>query len=128
MSADVYYMSRDWLAPLESAGYDIEDFGAETFVIRGVPSYMELSEADAFARSYLEALDDYSGLNDTVIDKLIMRSCKSAVKAGEKLSPMEIDELIRELASCSNPYCCPHGRPTFIRYTKYEIERSFRRK
>ena len=128
VSADVYYMSRDWLAPLESAGYDIEDFGAETFVIRGVPSYMELSEADAFARSYLEALDDYSGLNDTVIDKLIMRSCKSAVKAGEKLSPMEIDELIRELASCSNPYCCPHGRPTFIRYTKYEIERSFRRK
>ena len=128
VSADVYYMSRDWLAPLEQAGYDIEDFGAETFVIRGIPSYMELSEADAFARSYLEALDEVSGRNDIVIDKLIMKSCKSAVKAGEHLSPMEIRDLISKLAACANPYCCPHGRPTFIRYTKYEIERSFRRK
>ena len=121
-------MSRDWLEPLESAGYDIEDFGADTFVIRGIPSFMELSEAEVFARSYLEALDDASGRNDVVIDKLIMRSCKSAVKGGEHLSEMEIRELIDELAECSNPYCCPHGRPTFIRYTKYEIERSFRRK
>ena len=128
VSADVYYMSRDWLAPLEQAGYDIEDFGAETFVIRGIPSYMELSEADAFARSYLEALDEVSGRNDIVIDKLIMKSCKSAVKAGEHLSPIEIRDLISKLAACANPYCCPHGRPTFIRYTKYEIERSFRRK
>ena len=128
VSADVYYMSRDWLAPLEQAGYDIEDFGAETFVIRGIPSYMELSEADAFARFYLEALDEVSGRNDIVIDKLIMKSCKSAVKAGEHLSPMEIRDLISKLAACANPYCCPHGRPTFIRYTKYEIERSFRRK
>ncbi len=128
VSADVYYMRRDWLAPLEQAGYDIEDFGAETFVIRGIPSYMELSEADAFARSYLEALDEVSGRNDIVIDKLIMKSCKSAVKAGEHLSPMEIRDLISKLAACANPYCCPHGRPTFIRYTKYEIERSFRRK
>lgn len=128
VSPDVYYMSRDWLEPLESAGYDIEDFGADTFVIRGIPSFMELSEAEVFARSYLEALDDASGRNDVVIDKLIMRSCKSAVKGGEHLSEMEIRELIDELAECSNPYCCPHGRPTFIRYTKYEIERSFRRK
>ena len=128
VSADVYYMSRDWLAPLEQAGYDIEDFGAESFVIRGIPSYMELSEADAFARSYLEALDEVSGRNDIVIDKLIMKSCKSAIKAGEHLSPMEISDLISKLAACANPYCCPHGRPTFIRYTKYEIERSFRRK
>ena len=46
----------------------------------------------------------------------------------QKRYEMEIRELIDELAGCSNPYCCPHGRPTFIRYTKYEIERSFRRK
>jgi DNA mismatch repair protein MutL len=91
---------------------------------------MNLSEAEAFARSWLEGLEESeaSGQNDTVIDKLIMRSCKSAVKAGDRLSRMEIDDLMRKLSACSNPYCCPHGRPTFIRYTKYEIERSFRRK
>ncbi len=128
VSPDVYYMSREWLEPLTNAGFDIEDFGADTFMIRGIPSYMEISEADAFARAYLEGLDNHSGVNDTVIDKLIMKSCKSAVKGGERLSRMEIDKLISDLAECSNPYCCPHGRPTFIRYTKYEIERSFRRK
>ena len=128
VSADVYYMSREWLDPLTSSGFDIEDFGANTFVIRGIPAYMEISEAESFARTYLEGLDEHSGMNDTVIDKLIMKSCKAAVKAGEKLSPMEISQLIKDLAACSNPYCCPHGRPTFIRYTRYEIERSFRRK
>ena len=128
MSADVYYMSRDWLDPLTNAGYEIEDFGADTFVIRAIPSYMEVSEAIAFARSYLEGLDSASGRNDTVIDKLIMKSCKSAVKAGDRLSQLEIDRLLADLAACANPYCCPHGRPTFIKYTRYEIERSFRRK
>ena len=130
VSADVYYMSREWLDPLREAGFEIDDFGADTFIIRAVPSYMNLSEAEAFARSWLEGLEEseVSGQNDTVIDKLIMRSCKSAVKAGDRLSRMEIDDLIRKLSACSNPYCCPHGRPTFIRYTKYEIERSFRRK
>ncbi len=128
VSADVYYMSREWLEPLRNAGYDIEDFGADTFVIRAIPSYMEVSEAESFARAYLEGLESASGRNDTVIDKLIMRSCKSAVKAGEHLSGIEIEKLITDLAACSNPYSCPHGRPTFIRYTRYEIERSFRRK
>ena len=128
VSADVYYMSRDWLDPLTNAGYEIEDFGADTFVIRAIPSYMEVSEAIAFARSYLEGLDSASGRNDTVIDKLIMKSCKSAVKAGDRLSQLEIDRLLADLAACANPYCCPHGRPTFIKYTRYEIERSFRRK
>ncbi len=128
VSADVYYMSREWLEPLTLSGFDIEDFGANTFVIRGIPSYMEISEAVSFARTYLEGLDDHSGINETVIDKLIMKSCKSAVKANEHLSGLEIEQLIRDLAACSNPYCCPHGRPTFIRYTRYEIEKSFRRK
>ena len=128
VSADVYYMSREWLEPLTGAGFDIEDFGADTFMIRGIPSYMEISEAESFARTYLEGLGEHSGRNDTVIDKLIMKSCKSAVKANEHLSRLETEQLIRDLAACANPYCCPHGRPTFIRYTRYEIERSFKRK
>jgi DNA mismatch repair protein MutL len=85
------------------------------------------SFAESFARTYLEGLDDHSGKNDTVIDKLIMKSCKSAVKANEHLSRLEIDQLIRDLAACSNPYCCPHGRPTMIVMTQYEVDRKFKR-
>lgn len=128
VSADVYYMGRDLLDTLRRFGYDIEDFGTQTFMIRGIPSYMEMSEAVSFAEAFLQDSDDAPGNNKVVIDKLIMKSCKSAVKANEKLSRMETDRLIADLAKCANPYACPHGRPTFIRYTKYEIERSFRRK
>ena len=64
---------------------------------------------------------------NSVIDKIIMRSCKAAVKAGDKLTPEEIDALISQLKECVNPFSCPHGRPTFIRMTRYEIEKLFKR-
>ncbi len=128
VSADVYFMERAWLDDLHRMGYDIEDFGECTFIVRGVPPYMSLEEADGFVRAYAEALYDAGGSNDVVRDKLIMRSCKSAVKANDRLSELEIRELIGKLASCENPYACPHGRPTFIKLSSYDIERSFRRK
>ena len=128
VSPDVYSMDRDWLDDLRRMGYDIEDFGERTFIIRGIPPYMETGEAAGFAAGYAEAAGEAGGSNRTVIDKLIMRSCKSAVKANDKLSEIEISELMKKLSRCDNPYSCPHGRPTFIRVTAYDIERSFRRK
>jgi len=128
VSPDVYSMDRKWLNDLTGMGYDIEDFGDSTFIVRGIPPYMTASEAEGFAAGYAEAAGEERGHNKTVIDKLIMRSCKSAVKANDRLSELEIRDLISGLAACSYPYSCPHGRPTFIKVTAYEIERSFRRK
>ncbi len=109
-------------------GYDIEDFVERTFIIRGIPPFMTVDEAEGFAVGYAEAAGEAGGSNRTVIDKLIMKSCKSAVKAHDKLSELEIKDLMAKLAECSNPYSCPHCRPTFIKVTAYDIERSFRRK
>lgn len=128
VSPDVYSMDREWLADLGRMGYDIEDFGGNTFIVRGIPSYMTLSEAESFASAYAEAAEDIGGANKVVTDKLIMRSCKSAVKANDALSEAEIRELMDKLAACENPYSCPHGRPTFIKLSGYDIERAFRRK
>ena len=127
VSADVYLSERDRLGELRKMGYDIEDFGERTFMVRGVPEYMTLEEADGFARGWFEGARG-SGDNDTVRDKLIMRSCKSAVKANDSLSETEINDLMRKLSECGNPFSCPHGRPTFIKVTSYDIERSFKRK
>ena len=99
-----------------------------TFIIRGIPPYMTVGEAEGFAAGYAEAAGEAGGVNRTVIDKLILKSCKSAVKAHDKLSELEISELMAKLSECDNPYSCPHGRPTFIKVTAYDIERSFRRK
>jgi DNA mismatch repair protein MutL len=89
---------------------------------------MSVGEAEGFARGYAEAAGEAGGSNRVVIDKLITKSCKSAVKAHDVLSEHEINDLMSELAECDNPYSCPHGRPTFIRVSSYDIERSFRRK
>ena len=128
VSHDVYSMDRGWLEDLTRMGYDIEDFGDCTFIVRGIPPYMSLDEAEGFVRGFAEAAGEPGGSNSVVTDKLIMRSCKSAVKAHDKLSEKEISELMSELAGCDNPYSCPHGRPTFIKVSSYDIERSFRRK
>ena len=128
VSNDVYSMSGEWLGDLVRMGYDIEDFGDCTFIVRGIPPYMSLSEAEGFARGYAEAVGETGGINRVVVDKLITKSCKSAVKAHDVLSEQEITDLMSELAKCDNPYSCPHGRPTFIRISSYDIERSFRRK
>ena len=128
VSNDVYSMSGEWLGDLIRMGYDIEDFGDCTFIVRGIPPYMSLSEAEGFASGYAEAVGETGGINKVVVDKLITRSCKSAVKAHDVLSEQEITDLMSELAKCDNPYSCPHGRPTFIRISSYDIERSFRRK
>ncbi len=128
VSADIYFAERDWLDDMRNFGYDIEDFGEKTFIVRGIPSYMSVEEAESFARSYIEAASEERSHNSAVVDKLIMRSCKSAVKAHDPLSELEIRELMDSLSKCDNPYSCPHGRPTFIKMTAYDIERSFRRK
>lgn len=128
VSNDVYSMSGEWLGDLIRMGYDIEDFGDCTFIVRGIPPYMSVGEAEGFARGFAEAAGEARGSNQVVIDKLITRSCKSAVKAHDVLSEQEITDLMSELAECDNPYSCPHGRPTFIKISSYDIERSFRRK
>lgn len=128
-SQDVYNSEREWVTSLSRMGYAIDDFGAGTFIVREIPEYMSLKEADTFAREFIESLGDNSkGLNRIVVDKLIMRSCKAAVKANDKLSMQEINELLEKLSACKNPFSCPHGRPTFIKVSKYEIERAFKRK
>lgn len=127
VSADVYLRERDHLDALRQMGYEIEDFGGTTFMVRAVPEYMTVEEAEGFATGWFEGRDEPGG-NETVRDKLIMRSCKSAVKANDSLSEIEINDLLKKLSECGNPFSCPHGRPTFIKVTRYEIERSFKRK
>lgn len=127
VSADIYNADRSWMEPLQTMGYEVEDFGPNTFIVKGIPQYMNMTEAENFATTFIENSEDFTN-NKTVIDKLIMKSCKSAVKANEHLSEMEIKELLDKLSKCRNPFSCPHGRPTFVKYTKYEIERSFKRK
>lgn len=128
VSAQVASTEDIWLDKVSSMGYDIEFFGNNTYLVREIPAFMDLDEAETFLSDMFKEMEDKPDLtNKRTLEKLITRSCKSAVKGGDRLDINEIDALIKDLRSCINPFSCPHGRPTFIRMTKYEIEKMFKR-
>ena len=117
-----------WKKALNQMGFLVEDFGPKTFIIKEIPMFMGLQEAGDFLNDFMDNAGEGIYLdNQPAIEKLIMRSCKSAVKAHDYLKEDEINQLIKDLRNCENPFSCPHGRPTFIKMTQYEIEKMFKR-
>ena len=128
VSARTQQAEENWLPHVQKMGYDIEYFGNNTYLIRGLPAFMDPAAAESFLRSFLLETDEFRNIREFAqLERLIMRSCKSAVKGGDSLKPEEIRELLRQLAACDRPWSCPHGRPTIIRLTEYDLEKMFRR-
>ena len=81
---------------------------------------------------FLDMLDDFTNISgreapELILEKVASMSCKAAIKGGDSISMAEAEQLIDELLSLENPYHCPHGRPTIISMSKYEIEKKFKR-
>lgn len=128
VSAQVTALEETWLDKVCSIGYDIEYFGNNTYLVREIPAFMDLEEAEAFLNDMFRELEDKPDLtNKRTLERIITKACKSAVKGGDHLSEEEMASLMKDLKACINPFSCPHGRPTFIRMTKYEIEKLFKR-
>ena len=128
VASEVAESEDSWIGQVRAMGYDIEFFGNNTYIVREIPAFMEMSEAEAFLGDLFGAFRDRPDLTDhRTLDKIITRSCKSAVKGGDTLDAAEIEALITQLRACRNPFSCPHGRPTFIKMTRYELERMFKR-
>ena len=114
----------------KKAGFIFEEFGENTIRLIGVPSLcMELDTKELF----LQLLDEIDTVAITATqekeEKFISTvACKAAVKANMKLTKEEVDNLMKQLLVLRNPFTCPHGRPTAIKMSKYEIERKFSRK
>jgi DNA mismatch repair protein MutL len=116
-------------AQIEQLGYVVEPFGGREYKISAIPGNLfNLDMKDLF----IEMLDDFSNLSgkqtpELILEKVASMSCKAAVKGNTKLSLAEVESLIDELLTLENPYNCPHGRPTIISMTKYELEKKFKR-
>jgi DNA mismatch repair protein MutL len=122
-------LEESWMPALDGMGFTTDSFGPDTYRITEIPAFMTLSEAEDFAHDFLDQVKSGSPdlHNRVVIDKLITRSCKRAVKAHEKLTDAEMRALMDQLSKCRNPFSCPHGRPTFIRFTRKDLEKFFKR-
>lgn len=110
-------------------GYEIEPFGGKEYAITAIPA--DFSDID-MRSMFLELLNDFTELSgkttpELILEKVASMSCKAAVKGNNRLSQAEIETLIDELLQLDNPYNCPHGRPTIISMSKYEIEKKFKR-
>lgn len=122
-------MLEKYRPQIEQFGYEVEHFGGKEYMISAIPDNLfNIDMKDLF----IEMLDDFSNTTgrqtpDIITEKVASMSCKAAVKGNDKLTFPEINELIDELLSLDNPYNCPHGRPTIISMSKYEIEKKFKR-
>lgn len=110
-------------------GFDIEDFGDDSIVIRSVPDDIMGVDPQVLFDSLLNSLMEDNGniSMDFFVEKLSTMACKAAIKGNSEISSKEADTLIDELLTLDNPYNCPHGRPTMIALTKTELERKFKR-
>lgn len=114
---------------IDELGFEIEEFGSNTILIRSVP-YMLIDEVNKqLFIDIANQLESVSNEKEKEQEKiLVMIACKSAIKAHDKLSHPEMEALIRELKKTKYPFTCPHGRPTIISMSLYEIEKRFKRK
>lgn len=110
-------------------GYQIEEFGGDSYAIRAVPAnLLDMDQQDLFVEILDESMESAGHMNlDVLTDRLATMACKAAVKGNTKLSIQEMEALMEQLMTLENPYQCPHGRPTIIEMTKYELEKKFKR-
>lgn len=113
----------------EQTGFDIEDFGDDSIVVRSMPDDIMGVNPQLLFDELLNALtEDIGKISiDFFVEKLSGMACKAAIKGNTEITAAEADALIDEMLTLDNPYNCPHGRPTMISLTKTEIERKFKR-
>lgn len=129
LSAQEETVLLEYRETFERLGFEIEAFGGREYALRSVPvDLYGCSEREMF----LEVLDELDtgvsrGNFQVIEEKIASMSCKAAVKGNNRLSTAEAQELIDELLTLDNPYNCPHGRPTIVTISKYEMEKKFKR-
>ncbi len=107
-------------------GFDFSVFGTDSILVRAVPYIFNKPVDPTALRDALDQINQYDQFPEK--DRFIMSmACHSAIRAGDALSQMEMNELIKQLAEIQGPYTCPHGRPTIISMTLTELEKKFKR-
>ena len=120
---------EEFKSEFERIGFTIEPYGGREYAISEIPANLYgINEKDLFLEM-LSDLEDRGSMqpSELIASKLASMSCKAAIKGGQKISFQEADALVSQLLTLENPYACPHGRPTIITMTKYELEKKFKR-
>ncbi|MCR5100654.1 MAG: DNA mismatch repair endonuclease MutL [Butyrivibrio sp.] len=131
LSAQEEDIFLEYRAYFEKLGFNIENFGGKEYAIREMPT--DLYGCAGEKEMFIEILDDLSHEGgsektpDVINYKIASMACKASVKGNTRMTREEMSELLDELLTLENPYNCPHGRPTIISMSKYEIDKKFKR-
>ncbi len=118
------------LEQIRKSGFELEEFGGDTYVMRGAPASLRPQDAEPVLRDMIQELLDLSIAKHLLVrpdQVLITASCKMAIKAGEPQTMQEMTRLVDDLLQCENPFVCPHGRPIIVSLSNWELDRKFRR-
>ena len=115
------------LPKLARLGLELEEFGINSFVLRGIPSFLSAESGSIDEAFIIELVDDLLDETNWREKAVITLACKSAIKAGRRLDNKQIQSLLEQLAAAENPFTCPHGRPIIVRIAEQEIQRRFGR-
>jgi DNA mismatch repair protein MutL len=117
----------------EGLGFEIEHFGGKEYAVRAVPDNLFNIAKQDLLIDLIDSISVNTGIDNSdkparmICEKAASMSCKAAVKGNNNMSLNEVNKLIDELLDMENPYACPHGRPTIIKMSKYELEKKFKR-
>ncbi|MCU7191008.1 DNA mismatch repair endonuclease MutL [Turicibacter sanguinis] len=128
-SANELLLLKESLPSLMKFGFEIEEFGGQSLVVRTIPVWVQNLDAKLIVETILQQIIydnkvDIGKLRESVA---IMMSCKGSIKANQYINEYEIKQMLVDLCLCDQPYTCPHGRPIIVKLTKYEIEKLFKR-
>ena len=126
---DEYILAEDRLKYLKDYGFEIEDFGENTIIIRTFPSWIPTDRSEDIIRKIIDLVIEKGSFD---FDQFIWRmaattACRMSVMAGDYISKEDTEWILENIRYCENPFTCPHGRPTIITYKKYELEKMFKR-
>lgn len=130
LSPSEFLVLKNHLEVLTNMGFVVEEFGVNTFIFKEHPTWLRVGYEEESIRKIVDLIIHNQGEFDVVKFNehiAITLACKMSIKANMRISMEAVEELLQELTQCDNPYNCPHGRPTIIKFSIYDLERMFKR-
>jgi len=126
---DEFILAKERLNLLEKYGFYAEEFGENTMIVRSHPNWIPQEKSEEIIRKIVDLIIEKGSFN---FDQFVWRmastaACRMSVMANTYISPEEEEWILENIRYCENPFTCPHGRPTIITYSKYELEKLFKR-
>ncbi|MCH5167764.1 MAG: DNA mismatch repair endonuclease MutL [Erysipelotrichales bacterium] len=130
LSSSEYLKIKENINILEELGFKVEEFGVNTYIVKEHPTWLRVGLETESTKKIFDIIIEGKHLFDRVKFQdhiAATMACKMSVKGNEAITLEQAEKLLEDLVLCDNPYNCPHGRPTIITFTKYELERMFKR-